>query len=200
MVRKCIVVDAKGHLVGRMASIIAKQLQLGQRIVIVRCEKAIYSGKHYRNKLNMMEDRHKHTNTNPRRGGPFHQTAPSRIIYRTIRGMIPYKTEKGAAAMGRLKCFDGCPVSANNMKKMVIPDALKAAKLAPRAKFAVLGNVAKECGWTQQELIDDLEEKRIAKNHEWYVKKVEHEKAEEKQLKKDNELKKVNGELAKYGY
>ena len=55
---------------------------------------------------------------------------------------------------------------------MVIPDALKAAKLAPRAKY-----VAKECGWTQQELIDDLEEKRIAKNHEWYVKKVKHEKA-----------------------
>jgi large subunit ribosomal protein L13Ae len=169
-----------------MASIVAKQIQLGQRVVIVRCEKAIYSGKHYRNKLNFMEDRHKHNNTNPRRGGPFHQTAPSHIIYRTIRGMIPYKTAKGAAAMGRLKCFDGCPVSANTMKKMVIPDALKAAKLAPRAKFAVLGNVAKDCGWTQQELIDELEEKRISKNHEWYVKKVELEKAEQKEIQKNN--------------
>ena len=88
--------------------------------------------------------------------------------------------------MGRLKCFDGCPVSANAMKKMVIPDALKAAKLAPRAKFAVLGNVAKDCGWTQQELIDELEEKRIKKNHEWYVKKVECEKAEEKACAKNN--------------
>ena len=29
MVRKCIVVDAKGHLVGRMASYVAKQIQLG---------------------------------------------------------------------------------------------------------------------------------------------------------------------------
>ena len=183
-----------------MASIIAKQLQLGQRIVVVRCEKAIYSGKHYRNKLNFMEDRHKHNNTNPRRGGPFHQTAPSRIIHRTIRGMIPYKTAKGAAAMGRLKCFDGCPVSANTMKKMVIPDALKAAKLAPRAKFAVMGNVAKDCGWTQQELIDELEEKRITKNHEWYLNKVKQEKAEQNVLKKNNELKKVNEELAKYGY
>ena len=197
--KKCIVVDAKGHLVGRMASIIAKQLQLGQRIVVVRCEKAFYSGKHYRNKLNFMEDRHKHNNTNPRRGGPFHQTAPSRIIYRTIRGMIPYKTAKGAAAMGRLKCFDGCPVSANNMKKMVIPDALK-ARLSPRVKFTVLGNVAKDCGWTQQELIDELEEKRVTKNHEWYVKKVKQEKAEKGQLKKNEELKKVNEELAKFGY
>ena len=160
MVKKCIVVDAKGHLVGRMASYIAKQLQLGQRIVIVRCEKALYSGKHYRNKLNFMEKRHKHNNTNPFRGGPFHETAQSHIIYRTIRGMIPYKTAKSAATLGRLKCFDGCPVSANCMKKMVIPDALKAVKLGPRAKYCVLGNVAKDCGWTQQELIDELEEKK----------------------------------------
>ena len=200
MVKKCIVVDATGHLVGRMASYIAKQIQLGQRIVVVRCEKAIYSGKHYRNKLNFMEKRHKHNNSNPRRGGPFHQTAPSHIIYRTIRGMIPYKTAKGAAAMGRLKCFDGCPVSANAMKKMVIPDALKAVKLGSRAKYCVLGNVAKDCGWTQQELIDELEEKRITKNHEWYLKKVEQEKAECKAIKKNAEIKKVDEELAKYGY
>ena len=200
MVRKCVVVDAKGHLVGRMASIIAKQLQLGQRIIIVRCEQAIYSGKHYRNKLNLMKKLHHHNNTNPRRGGPFHLMAPSRIMYRTIRGMIPYKTSKGAAAMGRIKCFDGCPVSCNTLKKMVIPSALKAVKLAPRAKYCKLGNVAKECGWTKSQLIDDLEAKRAAKNHEWYLKKIENEKAENKAIKKNAEIKKVNGELEKFGY
>ena len=59
---------------------LAKQIQLGQRIVIVRCEITINNGKHHRNKLNIMEFRHKHNNTNSRRGGPFHQKAPSRII------------------------------------------------------------------------------------------------------------------------
>ena len=200
MVKKCVVVDAKGHLVGRLASVVAKQIQLGQRVVIVRCEQAIYSGKHYRNKLNRMEDLHKHNNTNPTRGGPFHQTAPSRIMHRTIRGMIPYKTSKGAAAMGRIKCFDGCPVSCNTMKKMVVPCALKAVRLAPRAKYTTLGKVAKETGWTKQQLIDDLETKRSEKNHEWYVKKVETVKAKEKAIKNNNEIKKVNEELAKYGY
>lgn len=200
MVRKCIVVDAKGHLVGRMASYIAKQLELGQRIVVVRCEQALYSGKHYRNKLNIMEFFRKANNSNPWRGGPFHQIAPSRIVYRTIRGMIPYKTAKGAAAMGRLKCFDGCPVSLNSMKKMIIPDALKVVKLKPRAKYAVLGNLAKECGWTKQQLIDELETKRVEKNHEWYINKTKTEKEKEKQFKGNAELKKVNEELAKYGY
>jgi len=80
------------------------------------------------------------------------------------------------------------------------PRCLKSGKTCPRAKFAVLGNVAKDCGWTQQELIDELEEKRISKNHEWYVKKVEFEKAEQKEYSKNAELKKLNEELAKYGY
>ena len=68
--------------------------------------------------------------------------------------------------MSRIKCFDISPVSANNMKTMAIPDDLKATKLAPRAKCVALGNVTKEYGLTQQELIDELEEKRITKNHE----------------------------------
>ena len=63
-----------------------------------------------------------------------------------------------------------------------------------------MGNVAKDCGWNQQELIDELKEKRITKIHERYLNKVKHEKAEQVGLKKNNELKKVNEELAKYGY
>ena len=43
---KLVVIDAKGHLVGRMASYVAKQIQQGQKVVIVRCESALISGKH----------------------------------------------------------------------------------------------------------------------------------------------------------
>ena len=200
MVRACVVIDAKGHLVGRLASIVAKQIQLGQKIVIVRCEQAIYSGKHFRTKINLMDFLHKHNNTNPRRGGPIHKMAPSMLVWRTIRGMIPHKTAKGAAAMRRLKCFDGCPTAVNNKKKMVVPDALKANKLAPRAKFCVLGNVASECGWNKQELIDSLEEKRITKNHQWYTNKAKKEVEKRKTLANNKEIEAVNKELAVYGY
>ena len=34
--------------------------------------------------------------------GPFHFRAPSKIFWRTVRGMLPHKTAKGAAALGRL--------------------------------------------------------------------------------------------------
>lgn len=41
---KPIIVDCRGHLLGRMASVIAKELLLGQSIVAVRCEETEISG------------------------------------------------------------------------------------------------------------------------------------------------------------
>ena len=35
--------------------------------------------------------------------------APSRILWRTVRGMIPHKTPRGAAALERMKSFEGIP-------------------------------------------------------------------------------------------
>ena len=51
MFEKVIVVDCKNHLLGRLASIIAKELLSGQRVVCVRCEEINISGSFYRNKL-----------------------------------------------------------------------------------------------------------------------------------------------------
>lgn len=44
MFEKEIVIDCRGHLMGRLASIIAKQLLNGQKIVAVRCEGIEMSG------------------------------------------------------------------------------------------------------------------------------------------------------------
>lgn len=45
-----IVVDGKGHLLGRLAAIVAKQALSGQKIVVVRCEDVNVSGEFFRNK------------------------------------------------------------------------------------------------------------------------------------------------------
>lgn len=39
--------------------------------------------------------------------------------------MIPHKTKRGAAALARLKTFEGVPPPYDKIKRMVIPDALK---------------------------------------------------------------------------
>lgn len=46
-----IVIDGKGHLLGRLASTIAKQALSGQKIVVVRCEEINVSGSFFRNKV-----------------------------------------------------------------------------------------------------------------------------------------------------
>lgn len=43
-------VDGKGHLLGRLASTVAKQLLNGQKIVVVRCEALNISGEFFRAK------------------------------------------------------------------------------------------------------------------------------------------------------
>lgn len=42
-----------------------------------------------------------------------------------VRRMIPHKTKRGAAALARLKAYEGVPPPYDKIKRMVIPDALK---------------------------------------------------------------------------
>ena len=39
-----VVIDGRGHLLGRLASVVAKQLLFGKKIVVVRCEEILISG------------------------------------------------------------------------------------------------------------------------------------------------------------
>ena len=48
--QKLVVVDTRGHLLGRLASLIAKELLMGQHVVCVRCEEINISGTFIRNK------------------------------------------------------------------------------------------------------------------------------------------------------
>merc|ERR1712186_113709 len=82
----------RGHMMGRLASIVAKLILNGQKVVIVRCEEINISGNFYRNKLKYLDFLRKRCNVKPSRGA-FHFRAPSKIFWRTVRGMTPHKTE-----------------------------------------------------------------------------------------------------------
>merc|ERR1712151_1038254 len=105
---------------GRLASSVAKELLNGQQVVCLRAEDVNMSGSLYRAKLKYANFKRKHTNSNPKHG-PLHYRAPGKIIWRAIRGMIPPKTARGAAAMDRLKCFEGIPHPYDRKKRMVLP-------------------------------------------------------------------------------
>ena len=62
-----VVVDCRGHLLGRLASTVAKELLNGQQVVCVRTEDINISGSLYRNKLKYAMFKKKRMNSNPRR-------------------------------------------------------------------------------------------------------------------------------------
>jgi Ribosomal protein L13 len=93
------------------------------------------------------------TRYNPTRGGPFHFRAPARIFYKTVRGMIPHKTARGAAAMERLKVFEGIPPPYDKKQRMVVPQALRILRLKPGRKYCTVGRLSHEVGWKYQDVV-----------------------------------------------
>merc|ERR1719329_1319028 len=106
-------------------------------------------------------------NTKPSKG-PIHYRSPARILWRTVRGMIPHKTKSGAAAMERLKSFEGCPPPYDKVKRAVVPDALKVLRLQSNHKFCTLGKLAAEVGWKHGPTVATLEEKRLSRSSDYY--------------------------------
>lgn len=84
---KRVVVDARHHMLGRLGSIIAKELLNGQKVVVVRCEEICLSGGLVRQKMKYMRFLRKRMNTKPSHG-PIHFRAPSKIFWRTVRGFV----------------------------------------------------------------------------------------------------------------
>ncbi|XP_051004450.1 60S ribosomal protein L13a isoform X3 [Acomys russatus] len=198
---RVLVLDGRGHLLGRLAAIVAKQVLLGRKVVVVRCEGINISGNFYRNKLKYLAFLRKRMNTNPSRG-PYHFRAPSRIFWRTVRGMLPHKTKRGQAALERLKVLDGIPPPYDKKKRMVVPAALKVVRLKPTRKFAYLGRLAHEVGWKYQAVTATLEEKRKEKAKIHYRKKKQllrlrkqAEKNVESKISKFTDVLKANGLL-----
>ncbi|KAK4222521.1 BAG domain-containing protein, partial [Podospora fimiseda] len=195
-----VVVDGKGHLLGRLASIVAKQLLNGQQVVVVRCEALNISGEFFRSKLKYHAYLRKMTRYNPTRGGPFHFRAPSRIFYKAVRGMIPHKTARGAAALERLKVFEGVPPPYDKKKKMVVPQALRVLRLQPGRKYCTVGRLSHEVGWKYQDVVARLEERRKAKGAAYYERK----KLAARQLTEAKKTAKVDSKtteaLAAFGY
>ena len=121
------------------------------------------------------------------------------MFWRTVRGMLPHKTARGAAALGRLKVFEGIPAPYDTKKRQVIPDALRAVKLSSFRKFCVLGELSSQVGWGRKNLIENLEEKRRNRADSWHKKRVAQANKVRNALGL-KEIGKVKAELAQYGY
>lgn len=140
-----VVVDAEGQILGRIASLVAKMLLAGQRVVIVNAEKAVIAG----NKQSIIEEYKKYVLSKktwkmPEKG-PKKYRRPDMIVKRTIRGMLPYKQWKGRVAYKNLRVYIGVPEEYSNRPKIKFPKA-DASRLAKR--YITIGELAKGVGWS----------------------------------------------------
>ncbi len=142
-VENAVIIDAKGLILGRMASAITKRLLQGETICIVNAEKATISGK----RLSIIRQAKTFLEVGHPGKGPFHSRRPDRIVRKTIRGMLPWKKPKGQQAYRRLRVFIGVPDELTGKETQAIRDA-RAEKL--KCPYITVGELAKEIGWVQE--------------------------------------------------
>merc|ERR1711918_214359 len=85
---------------------------------------------------------------------------------------IPHKTARGAAALDRLKSFEG------------IPHCLKVLRLRPERRYCKLGDLSHSYGWKHKELLQRLEGQRKVKSLAFHKKKVASTKSRQAEIKK----------------
>jgi large subunit ribosomal protein L13 len=136
-----LVIDAKGLILGRMASVVAKRLLRGEKIIIINAEKAVLSGK----RVSRVREAKTFLEVGHPKKGPFHYRRPDRIVRRTIRGMLPRKKAKGQRAYKSLRVYIGAPTDLGDQTVQTILDASVDRLKCP---FLTVGEIAKEIGWT----------------------------------------------------
>lgn len=137
------VIDATDLILGRMASVVAKRLLMGERIVIVNAEKTVVSGKRH-----MVVGEYKKAleirTLASLEKSPYRPRRPDVIVKSVVEGMLPKDNWRGRQALKRLRVYVGCPLEYKDVEKETIPQA---SSKRLKHGYVYLGDVAKEIGW-----------------------------------------------------
>jgi large subunit ribosomal protein L13 len=136
------IVDAKGLVLGRMASEVAKRLLNGEKIAIVNAKEAIISGK----RLSIVRDKEEYLQIGHHRKGPLHPRTPEGIVKKVVRGMLPRKKPRGMEALKRLKVYTGMPEGLKDAAKITL-SAADASNL--RGSYIRVSDLARNIGWKE---------------------------------------------------
>ncbi|GAB1221353.1 hypothetical protein ENUP19_0245G0009 [Entamoeba nuttalli] len=199
---KVIVIDCHGHVLGRVASVVAKNLLLGKKFVLVRCEDLQVCGTLKMRLVQWELYQRKRVNTNPTRGA-FHHRSPADMVRKAIRGMLPKNNYRGKLALKNLKCFEGCPAPYDKMKKSSIPVAAAIYSFNPTRKRTLLGEVGTAVGWKYADVVAKNETERKEKAAKWYAAKQMKQKAiaeAKEKILADEKYKAKVAILKKFGY
>ncbi len=128
------IIDAEGQVMGRVASIVAKLLTVGESVTVVNSEKSIVSGKPkitftiYAERLSKGDVLH----------GPFYPRQSNLIFRNAIKGMLP-KSPRGREALRRLKVYNDNPTGKQGKK------AVKGERNL-RSRYVTLKEISRSIG------------------------------------------------------
>ena len=130
-----LVVDARDCILGRVASQVAERALEGDRVAVVNAEAAVITGREestmevFRSRREVGSDR-----------GPYYPKRPDGIFKRSIRGMLPHKTDRGREALERVRVYVGNPHGEGEVLEGTSLDRLSIIR------FTSLGDISEELG------------------------------------------------------
>ncbi len=137
------IINAENLILGRMATVIAKQALLGEKIDVINVEKAVITGK----PAEILERYKAKFRKGNALAGPYFKKHPEKLVKRAIRGMLPYKQEKGKKAFKSIRCYIGIPKELEGKKYDTIEKAN--IKNIKKTKYLTIKEISKQLGWKE---------------------------------------------------
>ncbi len=131
-----VIVDARDCILGRVASNVAQTALDGQRVAVVNAEDAVITG----SEEDVMGTFEKRTELGSDRG-PYYPKRPDMIFKRSIRGMLPYKRDRGREAFENVRVYVGNPYDEDGE----IIEGTSLDRLS-NIKFLQLGEISENLG------------------------------------------------------
>ncbi|PTD93406.1 50S ribosomal protein L13 [archaeon SCG-AAA382B04] len=135
------IIDAHNAVLGRLASEVAKKAKIGEEITIINAEEAIITG----NKDQILEKYKKRYERGSKDWGPHYPRVPDRIVRKTIRGMLPYKQQKGKKALENITVRMGEPSEIDTQDAQKIAEASE--KALASNKYIKIKEISSHLGW-----------------------------------------------------
>ena len=133
--------NGENMILGRIATLAAKDALLGEEVAVVNCSKIVISGK----KVNTFK---REKEKRDRKGYPLksakHSRLPERLVRRSIRGMLPWKLTRGKEAFKRIICYRDLPIEFTGRE--LIADDKHSVKKLPNLRYISVGKVCQQLG------------------------------------------------------
>jgi large subunit ribosomal protein L13 len=138
--------DGTRMRLGRLASVVAKQLITGDSVVIVNVEKMVVSGSRASVLSKYARWMGLRTFKNPEEVGPKQHRGPDRLIHYAVKDMLP-KSPTGKIALKRLRVYMGVP---DELKSKTLQKIDEADVKHLRGAYLSLEEISRSLGWVGQ--------------------------------------------------